>query len=41
LEFLAFHITLPDLPNRRSSAFHLRALPSLRLSNLNIGLQGK
>jgi hypothetical protein len=36
LEVPAFYITLPDLPNRRSSAFHLRDPPSLRLSNINI-----
>jgi hypothetical protein len=35
-EVLAFHISLPDLLNRWSSAFHLRAPPDLRLSNLNI-----
>jgi hypothetical protein len=32
LEVPAYHITLPDLPNRWSSAFHLRASPSLRLN---------
>jgi hypothetical protein len=36
LEVSAFHITTPDLPNRRSSAFHLRALPGLRLSNQSL-----
>jgi hypothetical protein len=33
-----FLITLPDLPNRRSSVFHLRAPSGLRVSNLNISL---
>jgi hypothetical protein len=32
LEVPAYHITLPDLPNRWSSSFHLRASPSLRLN---------
>jgi hypothetical protein len=32
------HIPLPDLPNRQSSAFHLRTPSGLRLSNLNISL---
>jgi hypothetical protein len=36
-----FHITLSDLPSRRSSAFHLRAPPGLKLSNLNISLKWK
>jgi hypothetical protein len=31
LEVPAFHITLPDLPYRWSSAFHLRVPPDLRL----------
>jgi hypothetical protein len=38
LEVSAFHNTLPDLSNRWSSAFHLRAPLNLRLSNLNISL---
>jgi hypothetical protein len=32
----AFHISLRDLPNQQSSAFHLRAPLGLRLSNINI-----
>jgi hypothetical protein len=29
----AFYTPLPDLPNRRSSPFHLRALPDLQFSH--------
>jgi hypothetical protein len=37
----AYHITLTALPNWQSSAFHLRALSDLRLTNqpLSIGLK--
>jgi hypothetical protein len=38
MEVLACHITLPDLPNRRSSACHLWAPLGLRLSNINLSL---
>jgi hypothetical protein len=36
LEVPVFHISLPDLPNWRSSAFHLRAPPDLRLPKSNM-----
>jgi hypothetical protein len=41
LEVPTYHITLPNLPNRRSSTFHLTAPHGLRLTNLNISLKWK
>jgi hypothetical protein len=32
LKVPAYHITLPDLPNRWSSTYHLRGPPGLRLT---------
>jgi hypothetical protein len=37
LEVPTFHIPLSNLPIRRSSTFHLKAPPGLRLCNLNKG----